>query len=69
MIFKFVHRLLGGHVHIRVFAGETPHSLGHAGNLIMRPSEWAAFKDAQIRARTTDGPEPMWSEFEEDTHD
>lgn len=49
MIFKFRYRFLGGHVHIRVFAGVNPHALGKCGDLIMRPEEWLEF---QTRAKS-----------------
>jgi hypothetical protein len=44
MIFKFRYRLLGGHVHIRMFAGTNPHALGKCGDLTMRPEEWEHFR-------------------------
>jgi hypothetical protein len=45
MIFRLYYRILGGHVHCRLFAGNGP-SLGKCGDLTMRVDEFAAFKAA-----------------------
>ncbi len=42
MIFKFRGRLMGGHYHVRVFAGVNPDALGKSGDIVLRPEEWAA---------------------------
>lgn len=46
MIFRMRFRLLGGHVHIRLFAGRGEGSLAKCGDLVMRPDEFEAFKAA-----------------------
>jgi hypothetical protein len=43
MICKFVLEQKGEHVHMRVFVGNTRHSLGKAGELVMRVGEWQLF--------------------------
>ncbi len=45
MIVKYRHRLLGGHVHVRVFAGDNPDALGGCGTLVFREDEWKRWKD------------------------
>ena len=37
MIFRIFHRTLGGHVHIRLFAGKTEGALGSAATSASRP--------------------------------
>jgi len=43
MIFKLKYKLLGGHVHVRVFAGKNPSALTSCGKLIFREEEWEVF--------------------------
>lgn len=49
LIVRIRHKLLGGHVHMRVFVGRTIYSLGLAGNLVMREDEFEQFKRAMDR--------------------
>ena len=44
--FSFVGELIGGHVHVRLWAGEHPHRGNSTGvrPFILRPEEWEAFK-------------------------
>lgn len=42
MIVRIYHKRLGGHVHMRVFAGETEGALGKAGDLCLRVEEFNA---------------------------
>ena len=44
MIFRIYHKLLGGHVHARVFVGKESQSLGLAGELVMREDEFVDFR-------------------------
>lgn len=46
MIFRFRYKVLGGHTHVRVFAGRGEGSLGNCGSLAFRNEEWEAFKNA-----------------------
>lgn len=46
IIFKMVGKLLGSHVHFRVFAGKTLWSLGFAGELCLREEEYHLFYNA-----------------------
>ena len=43
MIFRIYHETLGGHVHMRVFAGKSEGALGKCGDLCMRVGEFEAF--------------------------
>ena len=43
MYFRIYHEKLGGHVHMRVFAGRYKHSLGKCGDLSMRDDEFEEF--------------------------
>lgn len=43
MIFRIYHKTLGGHVHMRVFAGNTEGALGKCGDLVMRREEFQYF--------------------------
>lgn len=44
MHFRLRYRVLGGHTHVRVFAGPTRKSAhGRCGELILTNEEWAAF--------------------------
>lgn len=46
MIFRVRHRIIGGHVHIRFFAGAHEGALGKCGDLIMRIDEFSEFQRA-----------------------
>jgi hypothetical protein len=48
MIFRFYHETLGGHVHIRLFAGKKEGALGKCGDLTMRVEEFKEFKEELI---------------------
>jgi len=43
MIFRIYHKTLGGHVHMRVFAGAHEGALGKCSDLIMRQEEFQHF--------------------------
>jgi hypothetical protein len=43
MLFRFRYKELGGHTHVRVFAGKGSFSLGKCGDLVFRNEEWAEF--------------------------
>lgn len=43
MIFRFRYIVLGGHTHLRLFAGKTEAGLGKCGDLIFRNEEWEEF--------------------------
>jgi hypothetical protein len=45
MIFRIYFERLGGHVHLRVFAGDAEGSLGKCGDLTMRAEEFALLRD------------------------
>ena len=46
MSFKFYFKVMGGHTHIRVFAGPHPdYTHGKCGDLVMTNEEWQAFKN------------------------
>lgn len=45
MKFRFRYRIMGGYVHIRMFAG-APQSYGKCGDLRMRQDEWGPFQEA-----------------------
>lgn len=62
---KVYHRLLGGHVHCRVFIGMVDPSwsdeecvghCGHSGDLVVRVKEWDAFRTSWTGASFA--PEP-----------
>jgi hypothetical protein len=44
MIYRIYHKRLGGHVHMRVFAGKQDGGLGKCGDLIMRDYEFDEFR-------------------------
>jgi len=46
MIFRLRYKILGGHTHIRVFAGQGEASLGKCGDLVFRNEEWELFKQS-----------------------
>lgn len=46
MFFKFRFKVLGGHTHISMFAGNNTFSLGKCGDLCMRNHEFQYFRDA-----------------------
>lgn len=46
MIFRVYHQTLGGHVHMKFYAGVHEGALGKCGNLTMRIEEFAIFKSA-----------------------
>lgn len=43
---RFRFKLLGGHVHVRVFAGKSGRTYGKAGDLIFTQEEWALLSNA-----------------------
>ena len=43
--------LKGGHVHARVFVGESETTLAHAGNLVMRDEEFLKLYRGQIQPK------------------
>jgi hypothetical protein len=47
MIFRIYHRTVGGHVHMRFFAGRTEGALGKCGDLVMRVEEFVVFRQGQ----------------------
>jgi len=49
MLFRMCYQVLGGHTHVRVFAGEGTLSLGHCGELAFRNEEWTAFQQNLYR--------------------
>ena len=49
MLFRLSYRVLGGHTHVRVFAGQGTLSLGACGNLVFRNEEWTAFQENLFR--------------------
>jgi hypothetical protein len=48
MIFRIYHKTLGGHVHMRVFAGKQEGALGKCGDLTMRAEEFDVFKHSSL---------------------
>lgn len=42
-LFRLRYKQLGGHTHVRLFAGKGNASLGKCGDLTMRNEEWADF--------------------------
>jgi len=51
--------LLGGHVHVQVFAGNNPDALGKCGDLIFREEEWDEFrKRGRAHFQFVDDTEP-----------
>lgn len=59
MIFRCYHETLGGHVHLRLFAGKQDGALGKCGDLTMRVDEFECFRRAtpgfEFRAEDKDG--------------
>lgn len=51
-LFRFRYEVLGGHTHVRLFAGKGAGSLGKCGGLIFRNEEWTAFRKEVERAIT-----------------
>ena len=43
MLFRLRYKVLGGHTHVRFFAGKGSLSLGKCGDLVFRNEEWDAF--------------------------
>jgi len=43
MFFRLRYKVLGGHTHVRFFAGQGDSSLGKCGDLVFRNEEWVAF--------------------------
>ncbi len=43
MLFRMRFEVLGGHTHVRFFAGGSAMSLGKCGDLTFRNEEWEAF--------------------------
>lgn len=43
-LFRLKYEVLGGHTHVRVFAGKGSLSLGKCGDLCFRNEEWEDFK-------------------------
>lgn len=48
MIFKYKHQLLGGHVHIGMWAGKNINGLGKVARMILREEEWNAFRSDSL---------------------
>jgi hypothetical protein len=48
MIFRAYFERVGGHTHIRLFAGSHEGALGKCGNLCMRNAEFEIFKAASL---------------------
>jgi hypothetical protein len=48
MIFRIYHETLGGHVHMRVFAGKAEGALGKCGDLTMRVDEFEVFRNCSL---------------------
>jgi len=48
MIFRIYHETLGGHVHMRLFAGKQEGGLGKCGDLTMRIDEFEAFRNCSL---------------------
>lgn len=42
---RFRYQLIGGHMHIRVFAGKSGCTYGKAGDLIFTEEEWARLEN------------------------
>jgi hypothetical protein len=53
-IFRLRYEELGGHTHIRVFAGTGPASLGLCGTLVMRNEEWDKFTRVVAASRNVE---------------
>lgn len=49
MIFRIYHETLGGHVHMRVFAGKHDGALGKCGDLTMRSEEFEEFRYSVVQ--------------------
>lgn len=63
MIFRIYHETLGGHVHMRVFAGKSEGALGKCGDLTMRVEEFEVFRNFRGPAFAVDfRPEPTVGE-------
>lgn len=45
MSFRFYYQELGGHTHVRVFAGLWMSGTGKVGDLCFRNEEWKVFRD------------------------
>lgn len=45
MYVRLRYRLLGGHVHVRVFVGKDVDHLQKSGDLVLREDEWPTFRD------------------------
>jgi hypothetical protein len=56
MLFRFRYETLGGHTHVRLFAGKGTLSLGNCGTLVFRNEEWKAFKAVIDKGQLTGGP-------------
>jgi hypothetical protein len=48
MMIRFRWKVLGGHVHVRVFMGTDADHLGKNGDLTFRIEEWKAFIDGIV---------------------
>jgi hypothetical protein len=57
--FRFRHRTVGVHVHLRLFAGSSA-TLGNCGSLVMRKAEFEAFK--RLLDSTPEAAD-VWHEF------
>lgn len=44
MLFRMRYKVLGGHTHVKVFAGEGTLRLAGVGNLVFRNEEWEEFR-------------------------
>lgn len=67
MLFRFHHRQLGGHVHVRLFVGKSAnHTLANSGSLCFNPEEFEALKRFIVGA-AVEAPQPECDfEFLED---
>ena len=43
MKFRLRYEVIGGHTHVRFFAGKSSSSLGKCGDLVFRNEEWQEF--------------------------
>lgn len=58
MLFRFRFKQLGGHVHVRVFVGQSAnHTLANSGSLCLSPAEWKVFQDCLAAAPKLNGEE------------
>lgn len=55
-LIRLYHKTLGGHTHIRVFAGKGTGSFGNCGTLVMTNEEWETFKKVIDIGQSSGGP-------------